>query len=234
MAAVRGYRKLADYWQKSLGQNASLAHYLGGAPRTAAMETWSRLSVTFNYNTAQDRKLIRALPGPPSGGIDALHIKLNARRTRQLEAAVDMFNREADRYMVARSLNLSRGEVSYEHADEVFSELNLRGNRGIGFTISLPAWSLLVRKFGYATIPGAMPGPGHQLVINARVVGMNTDGIVTRFWALCVTGAKNPAIVTIDRTTSVSPEDGVRHTWSNALTTTELTAKNLQKVYRND
>lgn len=236
MSAVKGYRKLADFWKKGAGESASLSTYLHASSSTQGMEAWSRLSGMFNYATARDRRMLgNMLTTPTTGGMDTLRTKLRIQRTRMLEGAFSRFNDEAERHMVARRLSISKGTVSDEYCAEVFSELNLRGH-DIAFTISLPAWAKLVRAFGRASVPsyGGL-GNNHRLLLNARVVGMTAEGnLVTRFWGLSVTGNRNPSIVTVDRTTSISPEErSIRHSWSDALTTVDLTPKNLQKVYHN-
>jgi hypothetical protein len=235
MVAVQGYRKLANHWRLGVGQHASASIYMHGAATTAGMTAWTRISTMFNFATVQDRKTFSGLvPGPEEKGIENLRNKLQAQRMSALGEAVSRFNEQADRHMASRTLNLSKGTVSEEYCTEVFSELNLRGH-SVGFKISLPAWAKMVRAFGRSSVPshGGL-GDNHQLLLNARVVGMTAEGnLVTRFWALSVTGYKNPSIITVDRITSVLPEEGIQHSWSNVLTKTDLTAKNLQKVYYN-
>lgn len=234
MAAVRQYRRLIDNQRNGAGQHSSALVYIGGKTETKGMEAWMRLSCQFTYATGHGRRLFNAaLPAPPPMGLSSLSTKLWQKRYGVLEYAVMRFNEQASRLLGTRQVSLDKGQVSKERRAEVFSEPNLRGN-SIGFNISLPVWSELVRKFGRSTLPSVGRTGDHQILLNARIVGVCADGLVTRFWGLSpVTGSRTPVIVTMERITSVN-EHGLQQSWTGILTQADLTAKNLQKVYQND
>lgn len=224
MDAVRAYRRLTENWKNGYSYDPAVASYLN-ASGSAGTEAWARAAARFSARVTVERRVWKAaLPGPKPAGIEHLRVRLEAKRTAALTAAVTRFNAQTAGYVRARPISLDKGDMTQVETAEIFSDLNLRGNT-IGFTISLPSWAKMVRKFGHGSV-------NYRLVLNAQVAGFTeAGGLITRFYVLGTYGDRTPVIERIDRVTSVDPANGVCHTWQNPVTLGPLSAKLLQGVY---